>query len=170
MGKIILNGIEYTKSGGGASSLVGLTDVDISAPSDGQVLVYDSNSSKWKNGGVLHKYSSVEHVVGVWTNNKPIYEVTFHINALPDSSQIGQYVEYPHGISDIDTIVDFNGIVHFANGDAVKATRLGFNANSFNPAISFDAYCSLSTIRICVGSDRSNTNADFVIRYTKTTD
>lgn len=34
----------------GASSLQGLSDVNISSPTDGQALVYDSASSKWVNG------------------------------------------------------------------------------------------------------------------------
>lgn len=37
--------------GGGSSTLSGLTDVDISNPSDGQTLVYNANSGKWENGG-----------------------------------------------------------------------------------------------------------------------
>ena len=36
--------------GGGSTTLAGLTDVDISNPSDGQTLVYDAASSKWVNG------------------------------------------------------------------------------------------------------------------------
>lgn len=36
--------------GGGSSTLSGLTDVDISNPTDGQTLVYDAASSKWVNG------------------------------------------------------------------------------------------------------------------------
>lgn len=35
---------------GGSSTLSGLTDVDISNPTDGQTLVYDAASSKWVNG------------------------------------------------------------------------------------------------------------------------
>lgn len=34
----------------GSSTLSGLTDVDISNPTDGQTLVYDAASSKWVNG------------------------------------------------------------------------------------------------------------------------
>lgn len=37
--------------GGGSSTLSGLTDVDISNPTDGQTLVYNSTSGKWENGG-----------------------------------------------------------------------------------------------------------------------
>lgn len=36
--------------GGGSSTLAGLTDVDISNPTDGQTLVYNSTSGKWENG------------------------------------------------------------------------------------------------------------------------
>lgn len=36
--------------GGGSSTLSGLTDVDISNPTDGQVLVYNAETGKWENG------------------------------------------------------------------------------------------------------------------------
>ena len=36
--------------GGGSTSLSGLTDTNISTPTDGQLLKYDNNSSKWVNG------------------------------------------------------------------------------------------------------------------------
>ena len=36
--------------GGGSSTLSGLTDVDISNPTDGQILVYNAESGKWENG------------------------------------------------------------------------------------------------------------------------
>jgi len=36
--------------GGGSSTLSGLTDVDISNPSNGQTLVYNETSGKWENG------------------------------------------------------------------------------------------------------------------------
>lgn len=36
--------------GGGSSALSGLTDVDISNPTNGQTLVYNATSGKWENG------------------------------------------------------------------------------------------------------------------------
>lgn len=36
--------------GGGSSTIAGLTDVDISNPTDGQTLVYNATSGKWENG------------------------------------------------------------------------------------------------------------------------
>ena len=40
---------EITTGGGGSSTLAGLNDVSISSPTDGQALIYDSATSKWKN-------------------------------------------------------------------------------------------------------------------------
>lgn len=48
--------------GGGSTTLAGLTDVDISNPSNGQTLVYNSTSGKWENGaggGVMILQGSV---------------------------------------------------------------------------------------------------------------
>lgn len=36
--------------GGGSTTLAGLTDVDISNPSNGQTLIYNAISGKWENG------------------------------------------------------------------------------------------------------------------------
>lgn len=44
------NPVKVRTGGGGSSTLAGLTDVDISNPSDGQTLVYDATSGKWVNG------------------------------------------------------------------------------------------------------------------------
>lgn len=70
LGSALNNGIEYTSElqttskkiigainelkagggGGGSSTLAGLTDVDITTPSNNQVLKYNSTSGKWENG------------------------------------------------------------------------------------------------------------------------
>lgn len=41
--------IDANLGGGGSSSLAGLSDVDLTTPTDGQVLTYDGNTSKWVN-------------------------------------------------------------------------------------------------------------------------
>lgn len=43
------------QGGGGSSTLSGLTDVNLSSPTDGQILKYDANSGKWvnANGGTV---------------------------------------------------------------------------------------------------------------------
>lgn len=55
MSVLMKNGNNYTGStsgGGGATSLNGLSDVEVSSPSNGQVLSYDSSTAKWENGSV----------------------------------------------------------------------------------------------------------------------
>lgn len=49
-GHLKVAGQEVMPGGGGSSTLSGLTDVDISNPADGQVLVYNAESGKWENG------------------------------------------------------------------------------------------------------------------------
>lgn len=48
--EIYLDAIAKGGGGGGSSTLSGLTDVDISNPTDGQTLVYNATSGKWENG------------------------------------------------------------------------------------------------------------------------
>lgn len=49
-GHLKVAGQEVTPGGGGSSTLSGLTDVDISNPTNGQTLVYNATSGKWENG------------------------------------------------------------------------------------------------------------------------
>ena len=41
---------EFSEESGDSSTLSGLTDVDITNPTDGQTLVYNATSGKWENG------------------------------------------------------------------------------------------------------------------------
>lgn len=58
-------------SGGGSSTLSGLTDVNISNPTNGQTLVYNAISGKWENGesaggGVLVVHDVEETLDKTW--------------------------------------------------------------------------------------------------------
>lgn len=59
--------------GGGSSTLVGLTDVDISSPTNGQVLKYNSTTQKWENadesGGKVISPTMTELNNGTKTSN-----------------------------------------------------------------------------------------------------
>lgn len=112
-------------------------------------------------------YSTEEREIGVWTDGKPLYEKTVHINALPSTAYSN--TDYPHGISNVDKIIDWNGVSRFATGNTFKFDRFVTEAN-YNGATGFSATVDTTSIKIIVGTDRSALDADFTIRYTKTTD
>lgn len=115
-------------------------------------------------------YSLEEREVGVWTDGKPLYQKTIHITTIPGNNM----VEVPHGISNIDKIVDIKGVLH------VKTSI--DSANSFTPIPRVQDNSSTQNL----GIDVYNTNvrlkargydlayvfdyADVTICYTKTTD
>lgn len=58
--------------GGGSTTLSGLTDVDISNPSNGQTLVYNASAGKWENGaggggGTPDMIILTTDYTGMWT-------------------------------------------------------------------------------------------------------
>ena len=118
-------------------------------------------------------YSLAEREVGVWTDGKPLYQRTIHINSLPSVPFTS--TPYPHDIADIDVICNYYGVARFSNGTVGQAgSRIfisGTPAPSYVPiAYSWSIMCSKTNIEITVAEDRSAMNADITIRYTKTTD
>lgn len=128
-----------------------------------KIIGYASNSSPIV-------YSNEEREVGVWTDGKPLYQKTVHISSLPSSTYTS--VSYPHGISNIDIIANYFGVMRWANGQVSKEVRFAmFNSNIDNTYGSdMSIEVDKTDILISVGSDRSSMNADITIQYTKTTD
>ena len=63
------------------ASTADLSDVNISSPTDGQVIAYDSSSGKWTNSDVKYKrLSTTERVIGDF-EGEPIYQDTFLVRA-----------------------------------------------------------------------------------------
>ncbi len=60
--------------------------LSISNPTDGQALVWNGTEGRWKNAGILHEYSTDEHIVGIWTDGKLVYERTFILNNINSDS------------------------------------------------------------------------------------
>ena len=112
-------------------------------------------------------YSDVERKVGVWRDNKPLYQKTVHINALPSSAGSQQYA---HNIANIDKVCHYESISRASSGSSVILNRVGLNGANFNGAVSYDVFVNTTVINITVGQDRSNIEADVTIWYTKTTD
>ena len=92
-----INELEAGGGGGGSSTLAGLTDVDISSPTNGQTLIYNATSGKWENGaggggGGSINYSETETLIGTWYG-VPLYQKTISYTS-------------PGGTLDTDTIID----------------------------------------------------------------
>ena len=68
--------------GGGSSTLASLDDVNFSNPTDGQIMQYDAQNSKWVNvdlSGGGHVYSTNEQEIGTLYDVKKLYEKTYKI-------------------------------------------------------------------------------------------
>lgn len=61
--------------GGGSSTLSGLTDVDISNPTDGQTLVYNAASGKWENGA--GGGGNVFNIIGTFADETTTLDKTY---------------------------------------------------------------------------------------------
>lgn len=147
--------------GGGSSTLAGLSDVDISTPTDGQVLTYDDTNDEWVNadptGGSGVNYSTTEQVIGRWIDGKPLYQKTFSFTLSQNTSK--SYKEYAHNISNVDIIFisDASGIVNKTRPNGGTTEEIGIWANATN-------------IIVETGKDRHTYSVTVTFRYTKTTD
>lgn len=112
-------------------------------------------------------YSDTERKIGIWRDNKPLYQKTVHISALPSSAGSQQY---PHNIADIDKICNYYGIGRASSGSTVILNRVGLSGSNVNGALSYDLFINKTVINLSVGQDRSGIEADVTIWYTKTTD
>lgn len=113
-------------------------------------------------------YSTEEREVGVWTDGKPLYQKTIHINALPSTPYTFQ--SYPHGVSNIDQICNYEGVVRWADGNVSTFDRIAFFNNAVDPGSCIICEVDKTDIKIIAGADRHGLNADITVRYTKTTD
>lgn len=78
------------------TNLAGLTDTTITTPSDGQVLTYDSTTSKWVNssaGGVTYSLSISNNVITLTGSNGSTSSVTLPVynGAVTDVWEGGSY-------------------------------------------------------------------------------
>lgn len=111
---------EITQGGGGGSStLVGLNDVNISSPTDGQALVYDYATSKWVNGaggGGSSTLAGLSDVSVTGVANKDIIRYNSTSQKYEKSSAltdlelaVSQISASSLGITNGHTIVDSSG-------------------------------------------------------------
>lgn len=72
------NGFDLVDGSGGATSLDGLSDVDITSPSNGQFLRYNGTSSAWENSGAV--WADID---GIPQSVEGLSATTFSANTFP---------------------------------------------------------------------------------------
>lgn len=104
-------------------------------------------------------YSTSEVNTGfTWLDGETIYKKTVQISSLPNATETG----YPHGVSNLGTVVDIKGI-HRSGSKAYDLSAPGIGGSQYGLQLSVDA----TNIYINVGSDRRSDSADITIYYTK---
>ena len=147
--------------GGGASALTDLSDVNVSSPSNGQVLKYDNTTSKWVNtneSGGGHIYSTTEQVVGTWIDGKPLYEKCYDITLANGT------------IGTIDSTFipkKFEAYMYFSGNNTGDCQSNPFVYDSSNL---WTVWIDNRTITGKMHSVYAGKSAVLILQYTKTTD
>ena len=118
----------------------------------------------------LYKSYSLEEIKTneAWIDRKPIYRKTVYIPALPSAAG---NKSYPHNITNLDNIINMEGIGYATTSTLGTTQVLNYAITS---TTSTNAYIVMqannSNIIIYVGQDRSSWKAYITLYYTKTTD
>lgn len=123
------------EGGGGSSALSGLTDVDISNPSDGQTLVYNATSGKWENGaggGASAYFVDCVYLEGSQTQDVTITssKTAAEIQAAVESGAL-VYIRYtvPAGVESpaFNHVYPLNSMM-YATDEGVTMARFSFES------------------------------------------
>lgn len=99
-------------------NITDLNDVSVSSIQNGQVLAWNEELEKFINvaqsGSGSDVYSTDEVAVGTYIDGKTLYRKTIYVN---DNVTLGNQYDIPHGLTDIDTIVNIGGS-YFDNVDS----------------------------------------------------
>lgn len=153
------------------SELSDLSDVQFSNLTDHQPLRYNATSQKWVNGADNYPpliYSDEEREVGVWTDGKPLYEVTKIYNNLHIRG-VEQLLD--SGLLSVDSFVEATGSWVRSDGTCDNLPSSHTNGNFCVTANDFDK--TTGKINLVVGSFNNYFYLESCVitfRYTKTTD
>ena len=110
-------------------------------------------------------YSTDEQVVGVWTNNKPIYQKTFSTTApnAPSNGSYG-YKSFAHGIQNLDEYVEISGVITSSE----FSSMLPFFTDG-----GYKTKFNINATEISIANDATYANGrkvSITVKYTKSTD
>lgn len=113
-----------------------------------------------------NNYYTNEQITGVWINGKPIYKKVIYIASLPNNNAI----EYPHGISNIDEIVNASAFRRIGNiWQPLVWLNPGASSTIIYDSISYEVTRNSVNV-LSQKTDNSNNSAYIILEYTKTTD
>ena len=108
--------------------------------------------------------STTEKVIGKYLD-KDLYAKVVLIEAFPSTANT--YVDYPHGISNLEHLVDVTGIMELASGTRYTIPAVGFGSSGFGGGSSVAILVNATDVQIMVGTDRSTASGIIVLYYTK---
>lgn len=141
-------------------TLNSLSDTDIVAPTDGQVLRYNSTKVKWENVNPI-QYSATEQLVGTWLDGSNLYEQTLTLSNLTASAA----TTVAHSIS-ADKIFILDGFTEYSiSSDNFVGIISAYNATAGDEqlCIKIDG----TNITYMAGTNLSGATAYITVRYTK---
>ena len=117
----------------------------------------------WSTIDLVNYSTSEEATDATWIDGKTIYKKTISLGSLPNSG--GKDVA--HGISNLDTVVDFSGTGLRSTDNARFHLPSAPVANA-GVSSSISVTVQPSIVQIYCGTDRSNITGYLTIWYTKT--
>ena len=129
-----------TVSGGGSSTLSGLSDVNITSIADGQLIKYDNNSSKWINftpsyiSSIPSSYLQNQTSLGLAINrgNAVVPQGGLGSITLGTNSQAGGSYSIAIGNnSQVDISADYAIQIGAGTNSTPSTLNVGFNANNY---------------------------------------
>lgn len=117
----------------------------------------------------IDKYATTEHVVGTWTDGKPLYEKTI-TGTVPSAASDGNYAttNIAHNIANPKIIFGTSKFIYPTSATFSEAVDLPYFTNS-----NYQIKCSYSPTNVVITNGVTHYNgfnARITIRYTKTTD
>ena len=181
----------FQNGGGGSSTLAGLSDVDLTSPTDGQVLKYDANNDEWINanesggGGGTNVEANPQGTPTDWLNSLKVGNLIYSVAKVGDcysttERQVGCWADgkplyqktyiFTSGSSQGWTVVDASP----SNVDYIQVIECMVGGYSAGAAIAASAcifpYASASSIEVYCSSGYTNKSGTITVQYTKTTD
>lgn len=170
--KTYLNGKKIS-GGSGEISISDLEGVNISTPTDGQVLTYDETNSEWINadasgGSSSTEYSTSEQLIGKWTDGKDLFRRTFTINNW------GSNDWNPINDPTLNVLGFVNEVSYFDGTSSAGYHRFSLNSSYGGTTVSFivndTAYNYNTThgnVHVVVSGSNMSYGASVTIIYTK---